>query len=487
MSIAETFKNGTILITGCTGFLGKTLTEKLLRSCDVKNIAILIRGKNGLSASQRATNIFKNPIFDRLRTEKPDFVTKIKIIDGNIEERSLGISTNDRDWLIKNVNFVFHCAATIKFNETLQVATTINIQGTENVLALATNMNNLKGFVYVSTAYSHCPRSEIKEEFYHAPITTKELKQLIKGNGKIDNILVDWPNTYTFTKALTENMISHNENQLPISIFRPSIGCTRYEPEPGWLDNMQGLAAIITSLIVGFLRLIPMSVNKKVDIVPVDYAVNALISVMWDTVNRYQNGKEKNMKPKIYNYVSSFDSTLHWRTFIVYVYETYYQVPPLQSMWYICCIFSPNRWIINITRLFLHRIPAAFVDLSLSICGKNPKMLKLYAKSEKMTDTVEVFTTREWKFDNSNTRELWTLLSQEDHKTFWFSFEEFDWKLYLQNLVYGIRKHLLHEDLNNITEALSRHRKLYWLHQLCICFIIYIVFRVCWIFVVLLM
>jgi len=83
-------------------------------------------------------------IFDRLRIEKPDFMTKIKIIDGHLEKQSLGISSNNRDWLIKNVNFVFHCAATIKFNETLQIATKINIQGTENILVLASNMNNLK-------------------------------------------------------------------------------------------------------------------------------------------------------------------------------------------------------------------------------------------------------------------------------------------------------------------------------------------------------
>lgn len=38
-----------------------------------------------------------------------------------------------------------------------------------------------------------------------------------------NRILENWPNTYTFTKAITENLISTNENHLPISIFRPSI------------------------------------------------------------------------------------------------------------------------------------------------------------------------------------------------------------------------------------------------------------------------
>jgi len=39
-------------------------------------------------------------------------------------------------------------------------------------------IHTLQGFVHVSTAYSHCPRSEIKEEFCDVPITAKELKNV---------------------------------------------------------------------------------------------------------------------------------------------------------------------------------------------------------------------------------------------------------------------------------------------------------------------
>ncbi|XP_029346252.1 fatty acyl-CoA reductase wat-like [Acyrthosiphon pisum] len=480
---AESFRNGTIFVTGSTGFLGKILTEKLLRSCSMKKIALLVRSKKRLNSSQRVADICNQSMFDRLRIEKPDFMTKIKIIDGDLEQPSLGLSPRDHDWLIENVNFVFHCAATIKFNETLPIALSINIQGTENLLELATKMNNLKGFVHVSTAYSHCPRSEINEQFYPVSISAKELKKLIKRDENTHNVSVDWPNTYTFTKALIENVISTNENKLPISIFRPSIiGCTKSEPEPGWVDNMNGVSGIISPLIVGILRTVQLSTDKISDIVPVDYTVNALISVMWDTVNRHRDGNKKNKEPKIYNYVSSVESSVHWEKIIQYTFETYHQVPPLESMWYIFCIFSANRWVVNILRFFLHRIPGALVDLSFIIRGENPKMLKIYKKIENMTDLLKDFTTCEWKFDNSNTRELWSSLSQEDRKTFWFSFEEFDWKSYIQCTVYGIRKHILHEDLSNTTRALSKNRKLFWLHLLCIFLIIYIVFQVYWMF-----
>jgi alcohol-forming fatty acyl-CoA reductase len=53
------------------------------------------------------------------------------------------------------------------------------------------------------------------------------------------------------------------------------------------LDNINGPSGIVTGVIAGFLRTIPLDKNKITDIIPVDYTVNALISVMWDTVNRY--------------------------------------------------------------------------------------------------------------------------------------------------------------------------------------------------------
>ncbi|XP_060876849.1 fatty acyl-CoA reductase wat-like [Metopolophium dirhodum] len=480
--IVESFGNGTVLITGSTGFLGKMLTEKLLRSCPVDSIAILVRSKKGLSASQRVAEIYKQALFDRLRSEKSDFIESIRIIDGHLEESSMGLSPSDREWLIDNVNFVFHCAATIKFNEPLDLASQINVQGTENVLALASQMKNLKGFVHVSTAYSHCPRSEIKEEFYDVPITAKELKNVVVDEESTTKVLKNWPNTYTFTKAVTENMIQTNGNHLPISIFRPSIiGCTKSEPEPGWLENMNGPTGLVTGVMVGFLRTVPNIGSNITDIIPADYTVNALISVMWDTVNRHKQSNGVNNKvPKIYNYVSCVESPLTWGRYIREMHDQYYVAPPLQSMWYGFYIFYTNLMVGSILRFFLHRIPGAFMDLLLILCGKSPKMLRMYAKTENMIDLLYEFSTRQWTFDNGNIRELWSSLSKDDRETFRFSLEEFDWKPYIKSYYYGIRRHVLHEDLSNVGKASSKNQMLLWLHQMFMVLIVYILLQLFW-------
>jgi alcohol-forming fatty acyl-CoA reductase len=57
--IANYYKDKSIFITGATGFLGKCLVEKLLRSCyDLKKIYILVRQKKGQTPTQRLNEIF---------------------------------------------------------------------------------------------------------------------------------------------------------------------------------------------------------------------------------------------------------------------------------------------------------------------------------------------------------------------------------------------------------------------------------------------
>ena len=57
--IASFYDGKTIFLTGGSGFLGKVLIEKLLRSCPgVKKILMLLRTKKGRSADERVKSLF---------------------------------------------------------------------------------------------------------------------------------------------------------------------------------------------------------------------------------------------------------------------------------------------------------------------------------------------------------------------------------------------------------------------------------------------
>lgn len=62
-SIGEFYRGSNVFITGATGFVGKALLEKLLRSCDLLDtVHLLMRPKRGLGIEQRLKELLKNPV-----------------------------------------------------------------------------------------------------------------------------------------------------------------------------------------------------------------------------------------------------------------------------------------------------------------------------------------------------------------------------------------------------------------------------------------
>jgi fatty acyl-CoA reductase len=62
-TITEFFQDKSVFVTGGTGFLGKVLLEKILRSCpDVDNIYVLIRPKKGKDLRERIRDITNLPV-----------------------------------------------------------------------------------------------------------------------------------------------------------------------------------------------------------------------------------------------------------------------------------------------------------------------------------------------------------------------------------------------------------------------------------------
>lgn len=106
----------------------------------------------------------------------------------------------------------------------------MNTRGTHEALKLASQMKFLDSFLYVSTTYCNTHKEVIEECVYPAP---GDWKKLIKLAENMDahtldiyapKILGQFPNTYTFTKALAEQVCLSFKDEIPIIIFRPSIG-----------------------------------------------------------------------------------------------------------------------------------------------------------------------------------------------------------------------------------------------------------------------
>lgn len=109
----------------------------------------------------------------------------------------------------------------------------MNSRGTLEALLLASEMKLLDCFTYVSTVYCNTHVREVEEMVYPLPL---DWKMLIKTAENFESheleiyakkILGNFPNTYTFTKNVAEQICVHFQDKIPIVIFRPSIGMSR--------------------------------------------------------------------------------------------------------------------------------------------------------------------------------------------------------------------------------------------------------------------
>lgn len=230
--MVQFYRDKSVFLTGGTGFLGQLFVEKLLRA-GVRRVYVLARPKRGCSTVERLQKTFCGDVFARLRTADPLYMERVRAIDGDMGALRLGICERDWQELVQHVQIVLHSAAEVRFDETLQHLLLVNLRGTREVLRLAECLERLEVFMHISTAYSHCPHAKIEERFYAVPMEPERMILLAERLEGLDGqqfadlsekLIEPWPNTYTYTKALAEELVRTFGQRIPVAVMRPSIG-----------------------------------------------------------------------------------------------------------------------------------------------------------------------------------------------------------------------------------------------------------------------
>ncbi len=82
-------------------------------------------------------------MFENLIRERPEVMTKIIPVEGDISLPNLGLSVADLELLSNNVSLIFNSAATIRFNEDLRTAVQLNVRGPQQLLHICRQMKHL--------------------------------------------------------------------------------------------------------------------------------------------------------------------------------------------------------------------------------------------------------------------------------------------------------------------------------------------------------
>ncbi|XP_037039618.1 putative fatty acyl-CoA reductase CG5065 [Bradysia coprophila] len=466
-SIPEWFAGKNILITGATGFMGKVLVEKLLRDCpDVAQLYLLIRPKRGVEPAQRREDYINHFIFENVRKSDAKQMQKIKTVKGDVSLECLGIDAADRTQLIANVDVVFHCAANVRFDQPLKDAVNLNTLGTNRVLKLAEEMTRLKVFVHVSTAYCQCNEDVLEERGYsapHSPLGIAKMTQLLDDEVLsmiTPKLLKGLPNTYAYTKALTEDLVSSYDNRIPIVITRPSIVTAAWkEPYPGWVEGMNGPTGLMIGAARGVVRSMHCNPDLPSDVVPVDTAINAIVAAAWE------RGLNETKKIQYVNITLPQEKQLTWGESVEKGKEFFYKNPLCFSLWYPAGSIKSNYFHHIFCVIFFHYLPAYFIDALLVLLRKKPFLVQVQKRVSQGLKVLQYYTTRNWVFKNDNMMQLHRRMNQRDRERFNFNVDEINWDDYIGNYILGARHFLLKEKPETLPSARKLLRKLYLLDK----------------------
>lgn len=321
-----------VFLTGGTGFVGQAILERLLSSHPGTRITVLVRGKGSQTGEARLANMLRKPVFkgwmERVGEDeaRKQFAERVTAHEGSLSQ--VGVLPDD-------IDVVLHSASTVSFDPPIDEAFDTNVGGAHGVYGALLASKSDPHVVHISTAYvggirkgiapeaslthdvdwraeyeaAKSARLRVELESRQPEALRRQLSRAQARHGKtgpqavaqfaetartewVRERLVDygrtraeslgWTDVYTLTKAFAERaaeeLWSHPGHRL--SVVRPSIiESALYHPFPGWIDGFKVADPLIIAYGRGQLPDFPGLPDSILDVIPVDFVVNAALAV----------------------------------------------------------------------------------------------------------------------------------------------------------------------------------------------------------------
>ncbi|KAF8793752.1 Fatty acyl-CoA reductase 1 like protein [Argiope bruennichi] len=293
-----------------------------------------------------------------LKEENEEVLNKVHVMTGDINLPNLGLSEDDRRLLIEEVSIVMHCAANVQFNRPL--------------------------------------RSNDNEK----------LEELVA------QCKPPWPNAYTFSKCLAENLIMDTATDLPVAIVRPSIIINICKsPLPGYEEGNTGLERLCIGVGKGFVKVVHADPNCKLNLVPVDIVGNTHILAACCV------GLKRCSTPLIINVTATDNFHIKLSEYVETLVEVALKRPVPQSFSKLTtCILEPSRYMYSMIAIYHHYIPAIVLDGMLKLFGGKPKLYSLYRFFDNIMASYDFFVFNDFEFERNNLERLDKLIHPETKK-----------------------------------------------------------------------
>ncbi|XP_028037923.1 putative fatty acyl-CoA reductase CG5065 [Bombyx mandarina] len=468
--INEWYKGRKVLITGSSGLMGKVLIEKLLYSVpDIGCVYALVRSKRGKSPESRIEDMWKLPLFTRIREEKPHVMKKLVAVPGDIICDKLGIEQTKLEQIYNEVSVVFHFAASLRLEAPLKEGLEMNTKGTMRVLELSKNIKNLVAFVHLSTAFCYPDYERLAEKVHDPPTDPENVLQAASWlteqqlNILAPSIYKKHPNSYTYSKRLAEALVKESYPQLPAVVVRPSIVTPAYkEPIAGWVDNLNGPIGLMVGAGKGVIRSMHCYGHYHAEVIPIDIAINAIIVIS------YKIGNQSERPPEIptFNLTTGDDRNTTWKEVLDIGKATVRKYPFEGPLWYPNGNIRHNKFIHDLCVFFYHLVPAYFIDFLMFLFMQKRFMVRIQNRISVGLEVLQYFTTREWWFDTDNFKALATMLNPVDKEVFPMDLSVIEDEPYIESCMIGGKLYCMKEKLENLPKARLQNNILYVLDKI---------------------
>jgi len=244
-------KQGAVLLTGTTGFVGMELLARYLERSERPVIA-LVRAGSDRGAQARVQAVLENLFGPRAG----QYRERVHAFRAELTAPRLGLRRERFDALADAVSTIVHGAAAVSFTLPLTEAREINAGGTRRVLELAqraASRGALGQYAHISTAYvagTHAGR------FFESDLDVGQA----------------FHNPYEQSKFEAEQLVRTSE--LPFTILRPSIVVG--DRASGWTSAFNVLYWPLRALARGLFEAVPAAPSAPVDVVSIDYVADAI-------------------------------------------------------------------------------------------------------------------------------------------------------------------------------------------------------------------
>jgi long-chain acyl-CoA synthetase len=527
LSIRKFFAGKNVLLTGSTGFLAKAVVEKLLHDLpEIGQIYLLIRPRpkaNGgfIDPRERLRDeVLDNTAFKRLRERHGEQFeafceSKITCVPGDLTRDRLGLDDAVYSELTRKLNVVMNSAATVVFDERLDLALTLNTLGPGRLLDLAKAAGAI--YVHISTCYVSGRRIGTVEERLLDPIEaidaqlpagaprpTKfdvreeiaylhQLADKVKADcqkefeakkldpksedarNQLNTALVKagmdraqsfgWNDTYTFTKFLGEQLVFLDHAQVPTVIVRPSIiESSLRDPEPGWLDGLRMADPLIIGFGKGRLPDFPANPSIVMDVIPADFVVNGILAASAH-IARFPGGFD------LYQIASSSKNPLVFQSLFDHVRDYFRKHPftdkegrPVKVPAWKFPSIPEYRRTMETRYLRPAKLASRIVNGPLPIPGARkwrPRLRSKITTIEQLLYYVDIYgpyVNLDCRFETSHAYELLQTVHPEEREMFDFDPRKIQWRSYFQDVhIPGLKRNILRMDAVPRTGAGQGH------------------------------